>query len=217
MRIYDWMMQLLFPSRCVLCRRLLEKNETDLCRNCRVDAPEYPDSKRKLQFLDSFAAVWYYESSVRRSLLRFKFYGARNYATSYGRVLAMKLYREYPEGFDVLTWVPVSRLRRFRRGYDQVELLAHAVGRELDLAPVSTLQKIRHNRQQSRIRDAAKRRANVLGAYRVVCPEQIRGKRILLLDDILTTGATVGECARMLRTNGAKEVHCAAVAAARKR
>ena len=217
MRIYHWIMHLLFPPRCVLCRELLEGNETDLCRNCRIDAPEYPNLKRKLQFLDSFAAVWYYEGSVRRSLLRFKFYGARSYASSYGRFLAMKLCQDYPEGFDVLTWVPVSRLRRFRRGYDQVELLARAVGRELDLVPVSALKKIRHNRQQSRIWDAAKRRANVLGAYRVVCPEQIRGKRVLLLDDILTTGATVGECARMLRTNGAKEVHCAVVAAARKR
>ena len=217
MKIFHWIMHLLFPPRCVLCRGLLERNETDLCRNCRIDAPEYPNSKRKLQFLDSFAAVWYYEGSVRRSLLRFKFYGARSYAASYGRFLAMKLCQEYPEGFDVLTWVPVSRLRRFRRGFDQVELLAQAVGWELDLVPVPTLRKIRHNRQQSRIRDAAKRRANVLGAYRVIDPSQIRGKRILLLDDILTTGATVGECARMLRTNGAKEVHCAAVAAARKR
>jgi len=217
MRIFDWMMHLLFPPRCIFCRKLLGKNETDLCRNCRMDAPEYLNSKRKLQFLDSFAAVWYYEDGVRRSLLRYKFYGARSYASSYGRFLAMKLQQEYPEGFDILTWVPVSRLRRFHRGYDQVELLARAVGRELDMIPVPVLYKIRHNRQQSRIRDAAKRRANVLGAYRVTDLQQIAGKRVLLLDDILTTGSTVGECARMLKVNGAKEVHCAAVAAVRKR
>ena len=216
MRLYYWILQLLYPPRCVLCRKVLEKEETDLCRHCRQDAPEFPNSKRKIQFLDSFAAVWYYEGSVRGSLLRFKFHGARSYASSYGRLLAMKLREEYPDGFDVLTWVPVSFLRKFRRGYDQVELLARAVGRELDMEPVSTLQKIRHNRQQSRIHDAAKRRANVLGAYRVKDPERVRGKRVLLLDDILTTGATVGEAARMLLTEGAKEVHCAAVAAARK-
>ena len=128
----------------------------------------------------------------------------------------MKIREEFPDGFDILTWVPVSRLRRLRRGYDQVELLAHAVGRELEMAPVPTLKKIRHNRQQSRIRDSARRRANVLGAYRVMDPQLIRGMWIVLLDDIFTTGATVGECARMLRTEGAKEVHCAAVAAARK-
>ena len=217
MRLYHFLMSLLFPPRCVLCRRFLEKEETDLCKNCRVDSPEYPDAKRKLQFLDSFTAVWYYESSVRGSLLRYKFHGARGYASAYGRLLAMKLSREYPDGFDILTWVPVSRLRKFRRGYDQVELLAHSLGPELDMVPVRTLHKIRHNRQQSRITDPEGRRANVLGAYRVTDPGQVAGKRVLLLDDILTTGSTVGECARMLRTAGAKEVHCAAIAAARKR
>ena len=129
----------------------------------------------------------------------------------------MVLREEYPEGFDVLTWVPVSPLRKWIRGYDQAELLARAVGRELDMVPVRTLKKIRHNRRQSRITDDARRRANVLGAYRVVNSAEVSGKRVLLLDDIYTTGATVGECARVLRTEGAKEVHCAAVAAARKR
>ena len=217
MRFYHWLMELLFPSRCVLCGKLLKKVETDLCRGCRAEAPEYPCSKRKPQFLDSFVAVWYYESNVRSSLLRYKFYGRRNYASAYGRILAMRLQKEYPDGFDILTWVPVSRLRRFRRGYDQVELLARAVGLELDMVPVPVLKKIRHNRQQSRIRDASARRANVLGAYRIADPALISGKRVLLLDDILTTGATVGECARILRTAGAKEVHCAAIAASRKR
>ena len=217
MRLYHFLMSLLFPPRCVLCRKLLDKNETDLCRNCRIGVPEYCNLKRKLQFLDSFAAVWYYEDNVRSSLLRYKFHGARSYASSYGRFLGMKLQEEYSEGFDILTWVPVSRLRKFRRGYDQVELLARSLGRELNMVPVCTLKKIRHNRQQSRINDSAVRRANVLGAYRIIDPEVIAGKRVLLLDDIFTTGATVGECARMLRTAGAKEVHCAAVAAARKR
>ena len=216
MKIFHWIMHLLFPPRCVLCRGLLERNETDLCRNCRIDAPEYPNSKRKLQFLDSFAAVWYYEGSVRRSLLRYKFHNARSYAAAYGRLLAMTLLENYPEGFDLLTWVPVSPLRKLRRGYDQVELLAKAVGRELGMSPVPLLKKIRHNRPQSGIHGAAERRGNVLGVYREINREAIQGQRILLLDDILTTGATAGECARVLLTAGAKEVHCAVVAAARK-
>ena len=216
MKLYHWIMQLLFPPKCVLCGKILQKGEQDLCKECRIQAPEYPNGKRKLQFLDSFVAVWYYEGTVRKSLLRYKFYNARSFAASYGRLMAMMLLQQYPEGFDCLTWVPVSRLRKFRRGYDQVELLARAVGKELGMTPVPLLTKVRHNRPQSRIRDGAMRRANVLGAYRVNDPEAITGKRILLLDDILTTGATAGECARVLLTAGAKEVHCAAVAAARK-
>ena len=216
MILYHWIVNFLFPPKCVLCRKVLETRETDLCRCCREEAPEYSARKRKLQFLDSFAAVWYYEKYVRASLLRYKFSGCRSYASCYGRLLAMRIRQEYPEGFDVLTWIPISRLRKFRRGYDQVELLAHAVGRELDMEPVHTLRKVRNNRQQSRIRDAAARRANVLGVYRILDPEAVRDKRVLLLDDILTTGATASEAGRVLLPAGAKEVHCAAVAAARK-
>ena len=216
MKLYHFLMELLFPPKCVLCRKLLKSGEIDLCRECRADAPEYAGKKINIRFLDSFAAVWYYEGNVRRSLLRFKFYNARSYGVSYGRILAMRLQREYPDGFDMLTWVPVSRLRKLRRGYDQVELLAKAVGRELGLSPVPTLKKIRNNRPQSRLKDPAARRANVLGAYRLLEGAAVKGQRVLLLDDILTTGATAGECARVLLSAGAKEVHCAAIAAARK-
>ena len=216
MRLYYLLIQLLFPSKCILCGKLLQAGEQDLCRECRVDSPEYPGAKDTIQFLDSFTAVWYYEGNVRRSLLRYKFYNCRSFAHGYGRILAMKLLRENPEGFDCITWVPVSFLRKLTRGYDQVELLANAVGRELGMEPVPLIRKVRHNRPQSGISGEAERRANVLGAYRVLNREAISGKRILLLDDILTTGATAGECARILLTNGAKDVHCAAVAAARK-
>ena len=216
MKLYHFLMELLFPPKCVLCRKLLKNGEIDLCGACRADAPEYPGKKINIRFLDSFAAVWYYEGNVRSSLLRYKFYNARSYSVSYGRILAMKLLREYPEGFDILTWVPVSRLRKLRRGYDQVELLAKAVGTELGVTPVSTLKKIRNNRPQSHIKDPAARKANVLGAYQLKPDADVKGKRVLLLDDILTTGATAGECGRVLLSAGAKEVHCAAVAAARK-
>lgn len=209
--------ELLFPPKCILCGRVLEKEETDLCRDCRVNGPEFPKGKLNLQFLDSYAAIWYYEGSVRRSLHRYKFYHARHLAEGYGRLLAMKILREYPEPFDCLTWVPISPWRKLIRGYDQDELLAQAVGRELGMTPVSLLKKIRNNPPQSGITGYAKRRANVLGVYRAENQEIIQGKRILLLDDILTTGATAGECARVLLTAGAGEVHCAVVAAARKK
>lgn len=207
-------MSLLFPDKCILCGRVLERGEMDLCRTCRVEAPECPVRKQKRSFLDSWVAIWYYKGYIRSSILRYKFHHARHYAHGYGRLLAMKLLREYPDGFDQLTWVPISPLRRLLRGYDQVELLARAVGRELGMTPVRTLRKIRHNRPQAGISGAAERRANVLGAYRAVDAGLVRDKRILLLDDVITTGATAGECARVLLTAGAREVHLGCIAAA---
>lgn len=217
MRLSDFVLNLLFPPKCLLCRHILADHELDLCHKCRIDGPECTNYQKKLPFIDSWAAVWYYEDTARRSLLRYKFRGARSYANGYGRLLAMKLQEVHPEGFDVLTWVPISRLRRFTRGYDQVELLAQAVSSELGMEPMPLLRKIRHNRPQSSIIGDAQRRANVLGVYRVENPELLQGKKVLLLDDIITTGATAGECARVLLTAGAKEIHCGAMAIARRR
>lgn len=216
MRLLQRLGKLLFPPKCILCRKVLEKDETDLCRHCRVHSPECNSSARKLPLISKWTAVWYYEDLVRKSILRFKFRGVRSYAPAYGRLLAMALQRQDMEHFDLLTWVPTGSWRKLRRGYDQVELLAKAVGQELGVEPVSLLKKVRNNPPQSGITGDAQRRANVLGAYRVKDAEILAGKRILLLDDVITTGATVGEAARVLLTAGAAKVDCGAVAMARR-
>ena len=128
----------------------------------------------------------------------------------------MEILKEHPDGFDVLTYIPISRLRRLRRGYDQVELIAIAAARELGVAAEPTLKKIRSNPPQARITGQAERRANVLGVYALRENADVAGKKVVLVDDIMTTGATMGEAARVLLTAGAKEVHGAAVAAVKK-
>lgn len=207
-------LNLFFPPKCVLCRKLLSKDQTDLCSHCRENAPEFPESKIKLSFLAHWTALWYYKDDVRNSLLRFKFGGQRGYAKSYGRLLAMKLQRMGWEDTDILTYIPISKRRKFLRGYDQTQLIAQAVAEELALPLATVVKKIRHTKPQSTMGGAARRRANILGAYRLIDPSAVNGKRILLLDDIVTTGATAGECARVLLTAGAKEVKLATVAVA---
>lgn len=206
------LLNLLFPPKCVFCRKLLSAQETDLCHHCRSNAPVFTKAKNRYSFIAGWTAVWYYKDAVRRTLLRYKFYHCRSYAPFYGRILAVKLQSAKMDDFDILTWVPVSRLRRFTRGYDQSELLANAVAKELGVSAAACLVKTRHNRAQSSLRKAFQRRANVMGAYKVLCPEEIKDKRILLLDDIITTGATASECAKTLLAAGARQVHFAAVA-----
>ncbi len=205
---------LLFPPKCVLCQAILLEDEADLCRQCRIHTPEVTNVKKSIPFLAGWTAIWYYRAAVRTSLLRYKFGGRRSYAQVYGRLLAMKLQADPACCFDLLTWVPCDRLRRWCRGFDQVELLAQAVGRELGIEPVPTLKKLRRTPPQSRIHGSAQRRANVLGAYGAIRPKAFTGKQVLLLDDIITTGATASECGKTLLLAGAKEVFCAAVAAA---
>ena len=205
--------ELLFPRKCILCRSFLGKDETDLCRQCRIDAPEYPFGKKKATHVSEITAVWMYDGDVRRSIHRYKFGTARHYANAYGRLMAMRIQRDLPE-FDVITWAPISAGRLRTRGFDQVELLAKAVSAELDIPAEKLLNKFRDNRANSGLSTPAERRANVLGVYKAIDPDRIRGKRVLLLDDVITTGATASECARVLLTAGAEKVYFAAVAAA---
>ncbi len=207
-------LSLLFPPKCALCRNLLTKAETDLCHHCRTHAPELINKKRNIPFIAQWTALWYYKDNVRKSIHRFKFGNARSYAQVYARMLALKvLESDFADKIDMLAWVPTSLPRRFVRGYDQSELLATALGKELGLCPTKILHKHRHTPPQSRLKDASQRRANIQGAYRLNPKVAISGKRILLLDDVLTTGATASECAKVMLTGGAQEVYFAAVAA----
>lgn len=207
------MLRLVFPPKCILCNKLLSRQESDLCHTCREKAPEFRRAKSRIPFVAQWTALWYYKDDVRSSIHRYKFGHARNCADPYARLLAVKLQNTPAKQADVLTWVPISPLRQFQRGYDQSALLAEALGKELSLPETRTLRKIRHTPPQSGIRDAARRRANVLGAYRAVKPEAFQGKTVLLVDDVVTTGATASECAKTLLTAGAEKVLFVALAA----
>ena len=117
MMLKERILELLYPPRCVLCGKVLEKHQSDFCESCRTESRTCPRVHHSVTFLDSWLSVWYYEGYIRRSLLRFKFHRKRMYAAAYGRMLALRVAEDYPEGFDVLTWVPVSRLRKWKRGY----------------------------------------------------------------------------------------------------
>ena len=212
--MFDRLIRLLFPPKCVLCKKLLNPNETDLCHTCWEQAPVFSKEKINFSFVARWTAVWYYKDNVRNSLLRYKFGRRRSYVSCYGRLLAMKLQNTNLHQPDVLAWVPISHRRRMVRGFDQVALLAEVVAKELGIPAMPVLKKVRHTPPQSGLRSAAERRANVLGAYRVVRPDDVRGQNVLLLDDIITTGATISECARMLTMAGATQVTCASLAVA---
>lgn len=204
---------LIYPPKCALCKRILKKDQTDLCPDCREHAPEFISIKKKISFVAGWTAVWYYKGSARKSIIDYKFHNQRYYSKPYGRLLAMKLLSEGQQHFDLVTWVPLSMRRTMERGFDQVHKIGITVSRELEIPLVRTLKKTVHNKPQSSIVGVAQRRANTLGVFAPYKPADFAGKRILLLDDIITTGATAEECAKTLMIAGAKEVYFAAVAA----
>ena len=211
MGIWSMLGDLLFPPKCIFCRRVLRSGTGTACEDC-VSALTHRDEMRTGV---SFTRCWVpmiYAGSVRDAIIRFKFQDQPGYATEFGKILA-RCIREHLEGqYDLITWIPVSAARLKKRGYDQAMLLAMAAALELDDVAVETLKKHADNPAQSSLTDAVQRLHNVQGAYTVPDPELVAGKRILLIDDIITTGATLDEASRTLLDAGAAEVLAAALA-----
>ena len=118
---------------------------------------------------------------------------------------------------DIITWVPLSRKRKRSRGYDQAKLIADAFARRTRIPCRGLLKKIKNTAPQSGTDSREARRMNIADAYMPICPEEISGRRILLMDDIVTTGATLSECAKVLTRAGAKDVRALTLARTRQR
>ena len=217
MKISEVLLNLLFPPKCIFCGQILERSGLLLCPDCQQSLPWLVgnSAERKIEFISLCVSPLRYKEPVDASIRRFKFSGRSWYAKSYGVLTAQCVQDHLAGKFDVISWVPVSRKRRRERGYDQAYLLAQETAANLAMPLVPMLEKVRHNKAQTSLEDDAARRANVLGAYRVPDPAQVSGKRVLLVDDVVTTGQTLSECARTLRMAGARDVICVTLAKAR--
>lgn len=216
MKLRQRLLNLLFPPKCPFCRRVVDQPR--VCEDCRRTLPWTggDEQEQTLSCGIPCAAPLWYEDAVRQGLLRFKFGGAAGAAEALGELIARCAAERFFGQFDIVTWVPVSAKRLRRRGYDQAELLARAACRRWETAPAELLHKTVDNPAQSGLSGGpAERRANVLGAYEPVRREKIAGCRVLLVDDIVTTGSTLCECARTLQDAGAQAVVCVAVARTR--
>ena len=94
---------LIYPPKCVLCQKILSKDETDLCHRCRLETPEFTFAKKNISFVARWVALWYYKDDVRASLHRYKFHRHTSKGEIYGRLLAMRLLEEDMTDFDLLT------------------------------------------------------------------------------------------------------------------
>lgn len=209
------LLDLLFPPKCPFCHHILSDNEQGFCTQCQTTLPWCIGTAgiQKPEFLADCVSPLYYRDFVREGIQRFKFSNRPGYAGVFGMLLSQAVNDAWKEvSFDLVTWVPLSKRRLRRRGYDQARLLAEQTARFLDLPVVGTLVKVRHIGAQSLLSGESSRRANVLGAYASLSETDLTGKTILLCDDVVTTGATLSECARILRTAGAKEVYAVTLA-----
>ena len=205
-------MCLFFPARCLTCGKAVRAQRL-VCRACAASLPqkpffqEFPLPRAQEGRLEVVAPLSY-EKGTRRTLRRLKFQEERALARPLGTLMA-EAASSLGEELDGVTWVPMSPQKLRRRGYNQSELLAKAVAKELGLPAWDLLEQVRETDTQHNL-TRAQRADNVRGAYRA--KGAALGKRVLLVDDIVTTGATLRACAQGLYGAGAQKV-CAVCAA----
>jgi ComF family protein len=183
------------------------------CRSCRTPfRNDYPldESGRcalcrsGLTGFDSAGSFALYDGSMRRLIHLFKYRGIQSLARPFGKMMARAV--PLDQHIDLILPMPMHWRRRFSRGYNQAELLAAELARRTGL-PVErkAVKRCRATSPQSELSGAA-RRKNVAGAFQVARPLKIRGKNVLLVDDVFTTGATARACALALKRAGAEQV-----------
>jgi ComF family protein len=174
-------------------------DETGRCMLCRLG----------LQGFDAVYSYGSYEGTLRKLVHLFKYSGMRPLARPFGEFLARAL--PLDQRYDLIVPMPLHWFKRWQRGFNQADLLAREIGRKWHVPVRDVVRRRRATAPQAGLTNA-KRRANVQGAFRTSSSQRLDGLRVLLVDDVLTTGATASACARALKRAGALHVSLLALA-----
>ena len=195
------------PPFCAKCSETFSGaiDSTFTCANC---------GHRTLHF-DAAVAAYRSRGIVRHLVLEFKYHKQMHLRHLVGRWLIAALDDERLRGctFDVIVPVPLHPARERERGFNQSALLAELLSARISVNSRPLLERIRYTTTQTAF-DRAERMQNLHGAFRLRKNANVQDLRVLLIDDVLTTGSTLSECARVLKKAGARSVHAATAARA---
>ncbi len=222
--IHTHILHALFPIKCIGCGVF----DVWICDTCHNNLPvitqqQCPLCKRAHTAYGEvcFACSAYYTNSfdsvcvasslhdpiVRKAIHYHKYRFVKDISQPLGLLMAQSLMHVAMPSPDMIIPIPLHARRMRWRGFNQAEEIARA----LDLRiPINTdiLKRVRYTTPQVSMKNKRKRQQNLAHAFTVICPEAVYGKRILLIDDVMTTGATLHECAAMLKKSGAYSVDC---------
>lgn len=200
------LLHLFFPTRCPVCGGIIGAMER-FCPECESKLSPYSGHFR-ISGADSFTAAFDYDDSIKPAVILLKRGVCGNSDYALGGALADSLKAEgIADKADIIVPVPMHRRDAAKRGFNQSKLIAVEVGRILGLpVDAKAVVKSRHTRAQKEL-SHFERVHNLRGAF--IASDSVKGRRVLLIDDVCTTGSTLGEAAAALKKAGALSVHCA--------
>lgn len=216
-----------FTNRCPYCDEILDKDEI-LCKECSENLPVIKGEKckycgaeksrcackkHKLSY-DGITAPFYYEDCVKKCVVRLKFSGKIVLGSILAKDMAKAVKEDFGEkNFDFICFVPFTNWQKIKRKYNQSEILAENLAKELNIPLCNIMVKFFETSAQHKMNSRA-RKGNVFGVYDVKNGINVKGKTILLVDDVKTSGSTLDDCAAILKIRGASEVYCVTAAIA---
>jgi ComF family protein len=207
--IVDQLLRFFFPDRCVGCKALGDL----VCSHCIAGLRPYPEIVRRMpETLAQVRVGFVFDGVLRQAVHQLKYRKMRRIAQPLAAILAAELQARLPEADAVLA-VPLHPKRLAQRGYNQAEEIARALARHWNLPHIIGIARVRTTEKQALL-DTHARAANVRGAFQWVHPEP-PPRRVLLVDDVLTTGATMAACAEALLLAGSDLVYGIALARSR--
>ena len=205
--------ELLFPRYCKVCRRRIMHSEQHLCINCLLDLPrthyeQDPNNRLMQHFMEwpevvrATAYFYYYKEGKYSHLIHhLKYYNHPEVGIYLGRLAATELKASgFFDGIDLIVPVPLSKKKQRQRGYNQSDYIARGISEVTGIdVCINSIERIIDTDTQTR-KGHMERWANTKGIFRITAPEALKGKHILLVDDVATTGATLHACTSTLLT-----------------
>lgn len=209
--------RLICGNRCRICGKATELNK-DICDTCSVDKIRVTEETLQSfscthKAFDNFTTPFYYDEPIIQCIKNFKYKDFRRAGEFLSQELIQVISRDFQnETPDFITCVPMTKLRRFRKNYNQGEVLIKYISEAFSMTPSpKLLKKTKNTRPQANL-SGKERLTNLKNAFTVNSEYDVKDKTVLLCDDIITTGCTLEECSKTLKKAGAKRVICAVCA-----
>lgn len=209
------MFKFLFPSFCMKCKNY----GANLCKECFAKERRYGFSRCsecnkldkthetciKFRYVDEIYAIFKYSKYIGKLIheLKYNSYNAmiEDIVTGLKTDTKLNIFSD----FDCIVPIPLVLHRHWSRGFNQAELIANEISKLINIPVVKYLKRVKFNRPQVGL-SRSEREINVINSYTIKMPLLPNHSRILLVDDVITTGATIEECAKILKESGAKYV-----------